>query len=90
MADRRDATLEAMRLAAALDERLHALCAAWQEGDCAAVWTFSELAAFTAMLARARQPAACTRASSGWALSDAKTVSTYFNFQPFFLSLEFE
>ena len=46
MADRRDATLEAMRLAAALDERLRALCAAWQEGDCAAVWTFSELAGF--------------------------------------------
>ena len=32
MEERRDATLEAMRLAAALDERLRILCDAWEYG----------------------------------------------------------
>ena len=46
MAERRDATLEAMRLTAALDEQLRALCAAWEEGGCGAAWSFVELQGF--------------------------------------------
>ena len=46
MADRRDAAMEAMRLATALDDALRALCAGWEEGGCAAVWTFSKLSGF--------------------------------------------
>lgn len=46
MPDRRDAALEAMRLATALDNGLRNLCEAWEEGGCSAVWTFSELSGF--------------------------------------------
>ena len=42
MAERRDASLEVMRLSAALDEQLRALCAAWEAGGCGAVWSFVE------------------------------------------------
>ena len=43
---RRAGTLEAMRLATALDDRLHALCASWQEGGCDGAWRFVEFGGF--------------------------------------------
>ena len=48
MMERRDATLEAMRLAVAADDGLRALCAAWEDGGCDARWTIDELGGFVA------------------------------------------